>query len=606
MQKIDFDEIIKEKNPRLAKYLPKFIKKFIKKIICQDDINDFIERNGHLQGVEFSESLIKYLNFRVNVIGKEKIPENGKYVFVANHPLGGLDGLALVSEIGKKNRNVKILVNDLLRNIENLNPVFIHVNKHGRNPQEYARAIDEAYASDDFIITFPAGFVSRRKKGVISDIKWQKNFLKKAITHGRDIIPIHIEAQNSKLFYIIANIRKALGIKVNIEMFLLPHELFKQRNKSITLRIGEPISNEMFDKSLSLDEWAEIVRGHVYALFSGGKLPLATKQISKIRKDILKTYRVHKGIKPIIEPIAKDLIESELTKDKYLRKTNKGNNSIYIVTEKDSPNVMKELGRIREISYREANGGTGREVDIDKYDTDEPQYKQLIIWDFESKEIIGGYRFMLCNQVDKYNYEEKLATSELFKFSNNFIDNYLPYTIELGRSFIQPLYQSTKSSRKSIFALDNLWDGLGALMINYPEMKYFFGKMTMFKTFDPYSRDLILYFLNKHFPDNDNLVVPKRPLFINTDEKIIKEVLTEEDYDNDYKLLGKAVRSRGETIPPLFSSYMNISSTMKTFGSSLNDTFGEVEETGILVTMSDIFEEKKERHVNTYLNEINK
>lgn len=309
----------------------------------------------------------------------------------------------------------------------------------------------------------------------------------------------------------------------------------------------------------------------------------------------------HIQVKPIIEPIPIDVIESELTKDKFVRLTNYGNNEIYIFSSHDAPNLMKEVGRLREIAFRNAGGGTGKEADIDDYDTGDIPYKQLIVWDPKQKEITGGYRYILCDKLPRdENGNIRLATTGLFEFSDPFVRDYLPHVIELGRSFVQPKYQSSAAGRKTLYALDNLWDGLGALVVNNPSKKYFFGKVTMYLTFSTLGRDLILYFMQMYFPDNENLVYPKDPCNLHHDEDVLRSYFHGNDYDKDYRILSKQVRKLKETIPPLINSYMNLSSTARIFGTALNYKFGEVEETGLMITISDIYEKKKERHIMTY------
>ena len=307
-------------------------------------------------------------------------------------------------------------------------------------------------------------------------------------------------------------------------------------------------------------------------------------------------------MKDIVKSLPKEAICAELTPDKLLRKTNKGGNEIYVITHHDSPSVMHEIGRLREITFRDAGGGTGKEIDIDECDIAEVPYKQLIVWDPDAKEILGGYRYILGSEVnyDK-NGEPELATAHLFHFSKNFIDNYLPYTLELGRSFVQPEYQSSKAGAKALFVLDNLWDGLGALIVDNPEMKYFFGKVTVYNHFHNEAGNLIQYFFKKYFRDKENLVYPKKPVEFNYNAEEISEIFTGSDYKEDYKILTQKVRQYGENIPPLINAYMNLSPSMKTFGTVINEEFGGVLETGIIVTINDIYEVKKDRHIETYI-----
>ncbi len=299
-------------------------------------------------------------------------------------------------------------------------------------------------------------------------------------------------------------------------------------------------------------------------------------------------------MEPVIQPIDRKLIIEELTSDKFIRNTRKGDNKLYEVTAHNSPHTMNEIGRLREISFRLSGGGTGKAVDIDEFDTHiKTPYKQLIVWDPKDQEIIGGYRYIQCAGLEIH----QLATSELFQFSDEFIADYLPFTIELGRSFIQPNYQSTNIKRKGLYALDNLWDGLGALVLRYPRVKYFFGKVTMYTSYNVRARNTLLNFLNKFFKDDKNLVIPIKALDFEVKNPYYNDLFVTEDYKEAYKVLSKEVRTLGENIPPLINSYMNLSPSMKVFGTAINDSFGGVEETGILVNISHIYPEKIERYI---------
>ena len=311
-------------------------------------------------------------------------------------------------------------------------------------------------------------------------------------------------------------------------------------------------------------------------------------------------------MKEIIPPVARELLEAELTADKFQRKTNKADNEIYILSYHDSPNLMREIGRLRELTFRSAGGGIGEEVDIDKYDTStEHYYNQLIVWDPSRREILGGYRYIHCAGVPRDETGEvPLATSHLFHFSDEFIDDYLPYVIELGRSFVQPDYQSSKAGAKALFALDNLWDGLGALVIDHPDIKYYFGKVTMYPQYNQHARNLILYFFGKYFPDPDILVRPKNPMPYSADFAYLEELFSGKGYDEAYKILSAEVRKYGENIPPLINAYMTLTPSMKTFGTVISDEFGDVEETGILLSIDDMYDTKIDRHISTYLEEL--
>ena len=304
----------------------------------------------------------------------------------------------------------------------------------------------------------------------------------------------------------------------------------------------------------------------------------------------------------IIAPIDKEVLKSELTQERRLRFTNKSNNEIYVVTAHNAPNVMKEIGRLREIAFRAAGGGTGKSMDIDEYDTMPNPYKQLIVWNPEAEEILGGYRYLFGDEVE-YDEHGKpvLATAHMFDFSEKFLKEYLPYTVELGRSFVTLEYQSSRAGSKGLFALDNLWDGLGALTVINPNMKYYFGKMTMYPSYHRQGRDMILYFLNKHFHDAEKLITPVRPLELETDPAILEEIFSCDSFKDDYRILNAEVRKLGYNIPPLVNAYMGLSPTMRMFGTAINYGFGDVEETGILIAVDEILAEKRLRHIESFV-----
>jgi hypothetical protein len=303
----------------------------------------------------------------------------------------------------------------------------------------------------------------------------------------------------------------------------------------------------------------------------------------------------------IIPPVDKNLLIQELNEDRFLRNTNNGNNEIYVVSENTAPSVMREIGRLREITFRDAGGGTGQAIDLDEFDSGEHPFLQMILWDPRENEIVGGYRYIHCKELEvSDDYKVTSPTARLFNYSRKFIKEYFPYTIELGRSFVQPMYQPHYNLRRGMYALDNLWDGIAALLVENDDVRYLFGKVTMYPDFDRLARDMILFFMHKHFPDPEDLITPLVNIELSTSEKVLNSIFSGYNYQEDYKILVAKVRNLGENIPPLFNAYMNLSATMKTFGTALNDHFGHVEETGILVTVEDIYDIKKERHFVSY------
>ncbi|MCB0703845.1 MAG: GNAT family N-acetyltransferase [Saprospiraceae bacterium] len=304
--------------------------------------------------------------------------------------------------------------------------------------------------------------------------------------------------------------------------------------------------------------------------------------------------------KPIVPAVARELLIAELNQDRFVRFTRKGGNEIYIINHHNSPNTLTEIGRLRELTFRDAGGGTGEEIDIDEFDIIESCYEQLIVWSPEDQEIIGGYRFIKCKEAISADGEHlALSTAHYFDFETDFINNYLPVTIELGRSWVQPAFQPSVNPRKGLFALDNIWDGLGAITVMNPEIAYFFGKFTMYPNYDTECRDFLLYFLHYFFPDKEHLMTPKYPIQMQYGEAEFQHLLQGLEFKDAFRVLNQYVRTRGENVPPLVNIYMHLSPTMKTFGTSVNPDFGGVEETGILITLKDIYEDKKARHLDS-------
>ena len=301
----------------------------------------------------------------------------------------------------------------------------------------------------------------------------------------------------------------------------------------------------------------------------------------------------------IISRVSRELIKQELNNNTFVRRTNNGNKEIFILDFHNSPNTLQEIGRLREITFREAGGGTGKPLDIDEYDTSETPFKQLIVWYPIEEEIVGGYRFLEGYNILKSGFEKpKTPTAHLFNLSDQFKRDYFPFTFELGRSFVQPLYQPNINLRKGMYSLDNLWDGLGELIVEQPDMRYFFGKVTMYPDFNPVACDLIHHFLSLYFKDQEQLVYPTEVLNFKTDKANFADTFSGNDYPADFKILIQSVRNFKENIPPLMNAYMNLTKSMKYFGASVNTRFGNVEESGILIQISDIYEAKKERHIN--------
>ena len=267
LTQIDIKQILRQKAPSAARKIPGFVVGYLIRTVHQDELNEILRRYQDKEGVAFMQELIGYFDLNLQLIHPENIPTEGRYIFASNHPLGGLDGICLSAVIGKYFQgNIRYLVNDLLLYIPNLKSIFIPINKHGTQGKRNAQLIEEAYASDNQIITFPAGLCSRKQQGEIRDLEWKKSFIQKAIEHQRDVIPVFFEGRNSNFFYNLANLRKALGIKMNYEMIYLPDEMFKSKHKTFQIYFGKPIPWQTFTQERKPIEWAEWVKGIVYNL----------------------------------------------------------------------------------------------------------------------------------------------------------------------------------------------------------------------------------------------------------------------------------------------------------------------------------------------------
>ncbi|MBR5677736.1 MAG: GNAT family N-acetyltransferase [Paludibacteraceae bacterium] len=311
-------------------------------------------------------------------------------------------------------------------------------------------------------------------------------------------------------------------------------------------------------------------------------------------------------MKPIIPPVETSILLSEL-EGHLLRPSNKAGNLIFDITAHECPNVMREIGRLREISYRDGGGGTGKEIDIDDLDIMEKPYHQLIVWDPDNQQIIGGYRYLLGHEIAiDESGQPRIASAHLFQFSPRFVSDFLPYTIEFGRAFVQPAYQAREMGVKALFALDNIWDGIGALVYKYPQLQWMIGKVTLYPSFDPMVRDLLYSFLYRYHPDTEGLLIPYHPLAISEEaQKWANEVFEGDDPTANLHALQLAARQRGLVVPAMFAAYLNLTKHMRTFGTSINDEFGDVLETGIMVAIKDILPEKKERYMQPYIEWLN-
>ena len=594
--RIDVESILRKRIGPAARWLPGFLFSPLRWLIHEDYINAYLAQNR--SGVDFCRGALDTLQVQVEVRGAENLPPVGSAsTFVCNHPLGAIDGLSLGAILGEHyDGKIKYLVNDFLMNLEGLAPLCVPINVvGGRQSRDLPAAIDQAFSSDCNIIMFPAKLCSRRIDGVVQDLPWGKAFVTKSVQHHRNIVPMYFEGENSGLFYGVANFCRRLHLP-NFAMALLPNEMYCGRGRHYVLHVGKPIPWQIFEGQKSPLESAKTVRSISLSLPQGDTSLYDSLIRSAVPVEIeASTEPVPSAPAEIVSPVPVDQLLEELTEDKFLRATSRGGNHLYVVTAQNSPRVMRELGRLREITYRAAGGGTGQALDIDEFDD---FCQQLVVWDPEDQVILGSYRFCMGSRWPlRDDGQPHLATSHVYHFSERFMHDYAAHTIELGRSFVTYGYQGTQTGRKSIYVLDNLWEGLGCIVARNPEVKYLLGKVTMYPQFDITAHDLIMHFLGRYFPDPDGLISPLKPLLLHTSTDWLEQTLCGTDRASDYRILQREVRARGERIPPLLSAYIGLSDTMRVFGNVCDEQFGHVEGIGILITVADLYPDKYERYI---------
>lgn len=521
------DELIK-KLPTLkdrSPILKNSIVKIAQKIIHQDKINEFLTTNAHLEGFEFIEAVLDYFSFDFSYSYSdiENIPATGRVVIIANHPLGALDALCLLKLISIVRKDVKIVVNNFLEGISALDSLFIKVNIFKQfQPKRGIQKVYEALKNEEVIIMFPAGEVSRLSLYGVLDSEWKKGFLRFAENSNSPILPILIDAKNSKTFYAVSILNKTFST------ILLSHEMFKQQGKKIKIKIGKLISNKnIAPNSIKREFLVKLHKKHLYSLKKGEK----------------SFFQTENAIAPSQN---KQLIKRELREAQILGQTDDGK-LIYLYSYKSDSTTLKEIGRLREISFREVNEGTNKKIDIDKYDK---YYQHIILWDEDDLEIVGAYRIGDGKSIlEEYGFEGFYAY-KLFKFQDSF-ELCLKKSIELGRSFVQPKYWGTK-------ALDYLWLGIGAYLKAHPNIKYMHGAVSISSSYSPLAQDLIVDFYSSHFGSKLKLVEPRSRFKYSYKKSKLSNINSNDNYKEGLKLLKKKLKKIGTTIPTLYKQYGNL------------------------------------------------
>ncbi|MAC83669.1 MAG: GNAT family N-acetyltransferase [Arcobacter sp.] len=569
---IDVQKEIEKKFPNINKkqsFLKKSLFKIAKKIVHEDSINKFLNQNSHLKGFEFVDSVLDYFDFDYTVSSTdlENIPSSGKVVIIANHPLGGLDALCLLRLISQVRSDVKIVANDFLVSFEALNNLLIPIDNYKiRQSKKDIKKIYEALNNEEAVIIFPAGEVSRATSKGIKDPSWNKGFLNFAQNSNSPILPIFLDAKNSKTFYTISVINKTFST------LLLSNEMFKKKSKRINIKIGKIIPNENISpKGLDKKHLLTLYKKHLYAL-------------KKRKKSYFQTQSA------IAHPQKRQELSKELKSSQLIGQTSDGK-KIYLYDYRDDSIVLKELGRLRELSFRKVGEGLNKKRDTDKYDI---YYQHIILWDENDLEIVGSYRIGNSDFIFKDIGVKGFYSNTLFKYKEE-MTPYLKNSIELGRSFVQPKYWGTR-------ALDYLWYGIGAYLKKNPNIKYMFGPVSMSASFPSIAKDLMIFYYSHYFKENKDLVIAKLPYQYSNSQNEIKEQFLLNDRKKDFKFLKSTLLSMGLAVPTLYKQYSEITEEngVKFLGFNVDKEFSDCIDGFILVNVDKIKDTPRKRYIDSH------
>ena len=566
---INIEKEITKKFPTLSSKSPmikKSLFKIAQKIVHEDTINHFLKENKHLEGFEFVEAVLDYFKFDFSYSSNdiENIPSSGRVVIVSNHPLGALDALCLLKLISKVRKDVKIVANDFLADIESMDSLFIKIDNYkSKQSKEAINEVYKALENEEVVVMFPAGAVSRISPTGVKDGIWQKGFLKFAKKTNSPILPILVDAKNSKLFYTLSILNKTFST------ILLSDEMFKQKDKNVNIKIGKIISNEdIIPKNIDKNNLANIYKKHLYSLKKGKKTFFQTQNAIAHSDNI-------------------QLIKKELKKSEVLGKTNDGK-IIYLYRYTPDSLILNEIGRLREISFRKVNEGVNKKRDTDKYDK---YYQHIVLWDEEDLEIVGSYRIGNAKEIyEKYGFDG-FYTNTLFKFQKDF-KTYLDNSIELGRSFVQPKYWGSR-------ALDYLWYGIGAYLKSNPNIKYMYGPVTLTNTLPPIAQDLIVGFYSHYFYPKVKLVKETNKFSYNFEHEDEISICPTQNYKDDLKLLKNSLKSIDSCIPTLYKQYSDLCENdgVEFHGFNVDPHFSNCIDGFIMVEIDKMKQSKKERYI---------
>jgi putative hemolysin len=567
---IDIQKEIEKKFPNINKkqnFLKKSLFKIAKRIVHEDSINQFLTQNAHLKGFEFVDAVLDYFDFDYTVSSSDlqNIPSSGKVVIIANHPLGGLDALCLLRLISQVRKDVKIVANDFLAGFEALNSLLIPIDNYKlRQSKNDIKKIYESLNNEEAVIIFPAGEVSRATTKGIKDPSWSKGFLNFAQNSNAPILPIFLDAKNSRTFYTISVINKTFST------LLLSHEMFKKKSKRIGIKVGQIIPNENISpKGIDKKYLLNLYRKHLYSLKKGKKSFFETQSA-------------------IAHPVNRKDLVNELKNSKLIGQTNDGK-KIYLYDYTEDSIVLKELGRLRELSFRKVGEGINKKRDTDKYDI---YYQHIILWDENDLEIVGSYRIGNSDFIFKNIGVKGFYSNNLFKYNEDFTP-YLKNSIELGRSFVQPKYWGTR-------ALDYLWFGIGAYLKNNPNIKYMFGPVSMSAAFPAIAKDMMVFYYNHYYGENADLIEAKLPYQFSNNLNDIKNLFDLSDKKKDFKLLKSTLANMSVSVPTLYKQYSEIAEDggVKFLGFNVDKDFADCIDGFILVEVNKIKDSARKRYID--------
>jgi len=577
---LNIEAAIAEKFPDLhTKKTGKLAISLIKALTHENEINQFIEANQHLKGFAFLDAVLDHFNFSYKISSKatDRIPANGRVIMVANHPIGSLDGLALLKMVRSIRPDVQIVASDLLNHIEPLKSLFLGIdNLSGKaTHKQQFKAMINALENEQAVVIFPAGEVSRIRPNGVRDGKWKGGFLKLAKITKAPIQPIYIDAKNSSLFYALSTLYKPLGT------LMLVKEMFNKQYQEIQFFVGKQIPwKSIQNNELPTKQLANQFRKHLY------QLDKENKQVKKGQKSYFKT------IETIAHPVNRQALKKALKKSPLLGQTQDGK-KIYLYDFEDDSPVMHEIGRLRELTFRTVEEGTGTAIDLDQYDV---RYRHLVLWDDEDLEIVGAYRIGECKEIVAIHGNKGLYTSTLFHLTPK-MDDYLPQALELGRSFVQPKYWGKRS-------LDYLWYGIGAYVAQHPNIKYLFGPVTLSDAYPQNAKELIIGFFQQQLGSNQDLAKGIRPVKLSQDNQQIAQEIFSGDYKESYKKLNALLDLEGVKVPTLFKQYAEVADDKgcRFIDFSIDPDFNDCIDALILVELDKLKPKKRERYIQSNLN----